>query len=310
MIRVDGIERVRVRPIEEIPSSPISIAPIQLPNSAQSTIAPAAIPDGHKPSLLRPSLTAPLVDFMYPIIRVYEEMERLVHLEILTCDRETKNSLNRLMELDKQKIEMLRQRAKDFESRDTWKVFQTVSQYIASSAAIVLGITLLGPAPVASAFLIASGGLGLLNRAVSDSGLWEWVASRFTASVELQRLVSERIDSCMVYLSTALALFGAINAYQAGALALLPDTGRDVVMNKALQILAIGNGALRFISRCGIARMEKKIQNLTQEIKNQETQMVCVRQEIQIRTPNLKRIIELSETIAENVKQAIESQHI
>lgn len=306
MLNVQRIEASRTQPLFEIPaigSEPI--LPIQPIWNGASTIAPAAPKECAFSSLFRPTLAPPLENYLLPLIKLYVANESLANLEAVNCDRDIKISLDRVQELDRQKIEDLVKEAKDAQMKSNWSVFQTVAQYIASTSAIVLGLGLFSVAPVAGAFLIASGGLGLVNRAISDVGGWQWLASRFTQDNELQHQWAERIDSCLTYISTALAIFGAIGAYHAGALALISQTGRDAAMKKALDILATASAALQAVVRFGIAKQHLRIQNQKAKIKELITLSHLEREKIHPANDNLRRFIENSEAIGQVIKQAI-----
>ena len=306
MIRVNGIERVRVNPIVEIPATAEPLKPIRCSSWAISSMAPAQ--NLSTPAAaFRPQLEPPASHYMLRIIKFYTELEKTAQLEAEICDKETKTALNRLLEIDKQKVEMIQQRAKEMVSKQSWSVFETVAQYFTSSSSIVIGMAVSGIAPAAAGFLIAAGGLGLLNRVVSDSCGWEWLVSFFTASCDLQIKIAAQIDSFCLYLSTALAIVGSIGAYQAGVLNLLIQSGRDNAAQKTIQTLSTAGSVMQISTRFGIARMDKTITDIGAELKRQQANSVCVRQEIQTSTANLRKIIDLSEKIADGIKHVIAS---
>lgn len=302
MIRVDAIKRVRVHPILELPA-PESKAALAS-TLAVSSIAPAASMEQSERTL-RPRLDPPLPHYMWDIIKFYSEMEKIAAFEGQICDKETKRSLDHLLAIDKQKLEMLQSRIEEIRSRQSWTVFETVAQYISSTSSIAIGLAVSGTVPVAGAFLIAAGGLGLVNRAVSDTGGWHWLASHLAASSELQQKIATQIDSYTVYVSTALAIAGSIGAYYAGALSMFSN--RNTALEKIMLMISYSASALQLTSRYGMARIDKKLMNISAELKNRNTDSFCCRQEIQTNTANIRKVIDLSEKIAECIKRAIAS---
>jgi hypothetical protein len=308
MIRVDAIARVRPKPVIEISSIVEAPTAIRCPSPVFSTIAPAQ--KTSTPATFRPQLALPAPHYMYGIIKFYSEMEKSAQLEGQICDRETKASLDRLMEIDKQKVEMFRQRAKELESKQSWSVFETVVQYITSSSSIMIGVAICGMTPVAGGLLIAAGGLGLLNRAISDLGGWELLASQFTASWELQAKISEQIDTYCFYISTALSVAGSIGIYHAGAFKLLSFAGRNKALQKSIQIIGFATGCMQAVARVGLAVLIRRSDIINSDLKRYETYSVSARQSIHTNTASLRRIIELSEKIGESIKHAIASSAI
>jgi hypothetical protein len=307
MIRVDAREPVHIRPVLEVSST---AGPTRLSQFTRSTIAPCVSKEVGASSVFRPVLCPPEPHFIWGIMRVYQEMESLALKESVLCERDTKAALDRLIELDKKKVEMFADQAKKLESRRSWAIFETVAQYITSCSSIIIGLSISGVVPVAGGFLIAAGGLGLLNRAISDSGGWEWLLSRFTASCDLQIKIASHIDSTLVYLSTALSICSAIGAYHAGALSMFYAASRNEVMNKALQTISTAGSFLQATTRFNIAKQDRNILRIGANLKIAQSNSFSARQEIQTHTANLRKIIELSEKISEIVKESINSSII
>lgn len=304
MIRVDARESAHISPILEVSSV---AKPASSSHVSQSTIAPCQLKEAWSSSIFRPMLCPPERHFLLGIMQFYQEMDALAQKESAICEKETKAALDHLLEIDKKKVEMFTDHANRVEAKHSWAVFETVAQYIASSSSIIIGLTISGVVPVAGGFLIAAGGLGLLNRAISDSGGWEWLASRFTASCDLQIKIASQIDSTLVYLSTALSICSAVGAYHAGALSIFYTAGRNEVMNKALQSISTAGSFLQAVTRFGIAKQDRHILQIGANLKITESSSFCARQEIHAHTANLRKVIELSEKISENIKQAIDS---
>lgn len=257
------------------------------------------------PALLKPWANTSETHYMLPIIDLYREMQRLAHREFDCCDRDTNGALERLMSIDKKKIEIFRERCKDCESQKKWSAYETLAQYIASTSGILLGAGLLSSAPIAGVFLIAGGGLGLANRVFSDAVGWNCIASRVTASKELQRKYAERIDLCFIYLSTAMAMAGTAGAYHASALTRLFARDPRGMLNKTVKIWTLAGTSLQIIAKIGKAWLDQNIGKLNSDIIKFESDSVSARQEIHATSANLWKILELSEKIGECIKDCI-----
>jgi hypothetical protein len=309
MIRVDAIQPARVYRIDEISPSAAPSAPI-LPIRYSSSTIEIAAPAEKETSRIRPKLKEPEkpeIHFMLPLLRIQSEMERLQQKEGAVCEIETTAAMERMQALNVKRMELLRNHAQAIASKQSWSALQTVAQYVASVSSIVLGAAIVSIAPVASWFLIASGAIGLLNRAMTDTGGWQWIVSRFTASKEQQIKIAEWIDSTAVYLSMALSVCGAIGAYQAGAFSLLTQTGRDAIMNKIMQIVTLSSGALQAVSRLGIAQAERNVSYFKAALKESEAASFQAREDVQANVGHLRKMIEITEAISDAVKSAINS---
>lgn len=309
MIRVEGIEPTRIRPILEVPSvsQATPYVPISLP-AISSSIAPAAKTQEESiVSPFRPSIKEENAHYMKEVFRFYSEMERLAQMECKLGDLESRAKLDQLMEIDKKRAEMMRDRANEIQSKKTWSALGTIAQYLASASSIAIGITILGAAPIAGGFLIASGVLGLINRFVSDSIGWESIVARFTKSQELQVQYAQRIDSVLVYTSTILSIASTIGAYYAGALGLAYSGGKDKLLGLAVQAISYSGTVAQWASRLGVGNLDYTINNISAELKTQEANQVSIQQEIHVTTDNMRRILELSQKISETIKYAIAS---
>jgi len=308
MIRVDGISPISRKPDIEILPVPSPAIPLQAPLAATSSITPSSEIFHSTP--LRPQLAAPDTHYMYAIFKFYKEMERLAGIESQTCDRETKIALDHLKEIDKQKIELVHKHSEEIKLRGSWSYLEIVAQYITSSSSFFIGLALSSTVPIAGGFLIAAGGLGLINRAMSDSGMWEWLVSRFTASFDLQIKIASQIDTCTYALSILLSIASTVGLYNAGVLNMLSFSRRDKILEKSIQVIGSAGTAMQVITRLGGATVDRAAKNIEANIKLMEKNSFSARQQITASTANLRKIIDLSEKISECIKQIIHSSPI
>ena len=302
---VCAIQRIYSRRIEEIETdTELAFSPLPMPTA--STITAARAPDQPMASAFRPQLSPPRPYYMWTLVQIGQKMEAIVQKEGINCERDTQASLNRLLAFDRERIEVLQKTAQELSTKESWSVWQTVAQYVATASSIMLGLTVFGASPVAGALLVAAGGLGLLNRAISDSGGWKWLVSYFNASYDLQLKISEGIDSTLTYLSMAMAMAGALGAWHAGAWA-LSAANRDAAMNRTLQVILFYSAFVQQSVRIGISRSEQKSDHLKSDLQVISTHAALARQQIKLDTQQFRNLIELSEEINERLHSLISS---
>ena len=279
--------------------------------SCQSTIAPCsaiASAISLRPQLAAPESCEPMIAssyYMPDLIQLILRMEQIVQQEGRVCDADTQNSLNSLLAIDKARFEAMQKLSNDLTSRQTWSDWQNVAQYVACISSIIVGANICGISPGAGLLIIAGGIAGLTNRAVSDSGGWEWLAKRFTASVDLQHKIAHGIEITLSSVALLTAFSGTLAAWHTGILAI--NEGRDALMNYALPTVLVIGGALQSFIQLGIAYKDRNIAYFNAEIKTHEVSATTTRQEIRSKSQEFRDLINLSEKIDELVRDAISS---
>jgi hypothetical protein len=249
---------------------------------------------------------------MIGLLQAHKETERLTAKNTRLFETDVNADLKNIEKLSIEKHEALKRAAEEIENRDTWDVLVNVAQYIGSASSIVLGIaciaTGVGTAP--GALLIASGGLGLLNRVMHDTHGWESVVAWFTESKELQTKIANKIEMGMFLLSLGLGLAGGIWAYSAGAFTAVAEGGRQTFMTKAGQAIALSGAFMGAGSKVGGSIVERRIAHLQARIREIDTQMTTNHQKTYQTSSDAEKMTDFNQTISDEVAKSISASQI
>jgi major membrane immunogen (membrane-anchored lipoprotein) len=246
-------------------------------------------------------------DFMWDLFRLEAAFNQLAKNHFEIASRDANDQLKELDSISCQKKELLRQKADELASQHKWNIIQNVAQYISSTSAIVLGLSVISAAHAAGWFLLAAGGLGLFNRISSDTGAWRWAASHFTSSHESAAKLSRQIERGAEFTALAIAVIGMINAYHLGALAW---QGRDLFMSKLLQAVTFASVAISAAARLGIALSDKKAASAKADLKEKEGRAVSIRIDLRQNTDEIVHFNDIAAAIDAAIKQAILSRPV
>jgi hypothetical protein len=239
---------------------------------------------------------------MLNIIETYQEMERLVRSEMRSYAQETQSALDGWMRIDHEKFTLWEQNENDFDIKKTCKVFENAFHYITTVSTIIAGLAISSAAPVTAVFLVAAGGLGLLNRTLSNAGGWKWLASRFTASQELQSKIAVQIDTCLT-VSAVLCSFASIaNLYQTGTVRIL---AAGLEYRKVWQAISLTSWVVQSVFWLGYKIIDSKLTHINARLKQLETEGSLRQQEILHPTDNITQLMQLSENINQCIQQYI-----
>lgn len=272
---------------------------------SSSNTKPPAVPQ-FKPQLPPPAKPA-TENFLIGVVNFQQENQRVTSKDAKLFEKDAKADLAKIDQLTAEKAEAVKRASEELEARKTWDVLSNVAQYIASASAIVLGITCVatgvGTAP--GALLIASGGLGLLNRVMHDTHGWEAVVSWFTESKELQAKIAAKIEMGTFLLSLGLGLAGGIWASSAGAFSAIAEGGRKALMTKTGQAIAMGGAFLGAGTKLGSSVLERRIAHLHAQIREIETQMTTRNHTTYQKTTDTQNMLETNQSVTEEVSKGI-----
>lgn len=302
-----GIGRGVGAPVE-LPYTPIS--PI-LPQPNSSSISSAkAEPLTTSP---RPQLAAPppRKNFMIGLIDAHRETERLIGQHTELFERQTQTDLAEAERLSQEKERLLQEAAQETAHGETWGVLGTVSQYILSSTTIVIGAACIatGAGTVPGALLIASGGLGLMDRVVKDAYGWENVAAWFTQSEELQIKIAERIETGIFLVSLGLGLAGAVGAYSSGALK-AAELGRHAIVKKVGTAIGIAGGAAAASAQLGGSIVQRRLAHMHAKKRELEAAETANHQTLSDSASDAEKMIELGQETGSELSKAISAIQI
>ncbi len=298
------------------PLKPLAPAPLGLASDPISKIEPAPLP--FPPELLtplyRPELSAPNIDpnrnIMYDLFEVHKKTEEQASRGTKILKWQIDSDMADIERLTLEKQQALEKHAKEVKTKNTWGILGKIAQYITSAATIVFGIACIatGVGSAAGALLIASGGLGLASRVMTDTGAWHAVVKWFTKSEELQLKLAQRIDMGLFFLSLGLGLAGGILALHSGAFAALRGVGPEAIAQKASQILALAGGTSTAVTRVGEAASDNKVKKLDALLKLDEGGIFLDYEKMNENTKSSVRMVETSTSILDVIKEAISSR--
>jgi hypothetical protein len=278
-------------PLDEFDED-LKSAPFVPPLQRASTIQPA-------------NIYLELIDLYRTEERQTGVKARISSLEISRITAEDEKT-----EIEKQKA--LASYAEDMKERDTWGILGTVAQYIASAATITLGLAFIttGVGVVPGYLLVASGGLGLANRILTDTGGWEAIIGWFTESEELQMEIAKWIDISMFSVTAALALAGGIWGYQVGAFGAASAPGVDNLLEKASTGIGLASGAMSCTARIGKAVTEKRMYDILAALKIMNSQTTLNNEQITETLKGMEKVIRDNQSVLDVVQEGIEASRV
>jgi hypothetical protein len=276
-----GINSPSNSPLLEPPSVPCGISSASSITQASKT----------KPvPIHRPAIEEPQVNIMIPLMALSEKMgdSRNRQLDIQSEEHITFRSNIDQLEL-KVQTEM-DQMKKESNSRGTWDTLFTISQYLISAGAIVVGATMVG---LPAALLIASGVIGIGNRVLQDTNLLKSAVEWYTKSAELQRKITQNIEMGAFILQMGLGLAGGFAA----------GIGAEYARNIALGLNLFGAGA-----KVGSEYYKKRLADINSDLTKTRYQITSNNEAISQSTRDAAKLLEAPEI--ELMKNAIRDQAV
>ena len=144
--------------------------------------------------------------YLISLQNTYESVNRqYIALE----SAEITSDLEELQKLNGEKIEALKQHAIQVNSASTWDSIKNVASYFAFATSSLVGLSACSNLTL-SIILVSSGVVGLVNKVLSDTGVWKSIAGYFVKEAETQEKVARYADNSFTIISTGLGLFNVI----------------------------------------------------------------------------------------------------
>ena len=284
---------------------PKPLTPIAAPPglSPLSSIRPA---DKETPiPQLRPALSAPK-NVMYDLIASHQETERLANKSAANFDADVTKNMADINRLSAEKEEALEREAEAAKARATWSTLSNVAQYITGAGAITLGFAIGG---LPGLCMGLAGGIGITNRVVHDTQLLKAGVEWYTKSNELQRKITNHIEMGAFFLQMGLGLAGGVIAWHTGALAGAQVSG-DIIKDKLASILTGAGGVISAGSQVGSGYYQKKLAYLQAEMRDIDTRTTLDHQAMYHDSAQMTKMIELTQTQAEEMKKSIHALEV
>ena len=291
-----------------------SITP-SLPIPAGIADTPSSIGRAEEASLKafhHPQLSLPKnYHYMCDLISMHQGVERVVSRDIELFKEHSAQDRATLDRLEQEKNDAIRKYAQDTAARDTWSVWATVAQMMASGASIVSGVAIVSNAPLAAAVLIASGAIGLGNRVMQDTGGWQKIANWWSHSIDDQRKTAERLQMYTAYTSLGVGLAGGVFSLSNGALsAAAAEITKTTAASKLLSAIQYGGTTLNASFQLGRSFTDKRMSDLQEKMLRIDLQMENTRMDVSQQTLDAKNLIETDQAIATELQKAIAQSEI
>jgi hypothetical protein len=150
--------------------------------------------------------------YLRAILKMQMIVEEISASEVRHHSTEIKLSMEEYDRLNAKKTEQIRQHALALQEQENCSFFCDIVNYFLTATTLVLGTVLVatGVAATAGFFLIAAGGLGLLDRIARDTGAYTTIVAYFTKSRQIQENVASWISSAVLFATIGMGLYGGI----------------------------------------------------------------------------------------------------
>jgi len=266
--------------------------PIQIP-APQGLSSVSSIDSAQRKEVVpqhRPLIEEPQINIMIPLTALTQKLDqsRNRQAELIGADVKL---LQEEREIHEEEVKSkLNKIAEDAKSAGTWETAVNVSQYALGLAAIGVGATLGGwPAYL----LIASGVVGIGNRAIHDTNILQSGLEWYSKSEEVQKRVSQNIEMGFFTLQMGLGLAGGFAA----------GVGTPLSNSLSTGFALFGGGA-----RVGADFYNKKLSDTNSALTRTRYQITANNQTIDQYAKDASKMIENSEI--EVMRNAIRSQEV
>ena len=280
--------------VEELqPETSIQVPLVNRPQYTDSTIQAVEKTDAPTP-LFRPKLENPAL----MATRCFLNSEKSAAKQAQFFDSEIATDLATVDRLSDEKEAAIRDFVEKEKTRKSWGMLTTIFQYLASAAAIFLGIAAIATGQVLPGVLMIVGAGGsLAHRMAVALDVYQKIAGWFTKSVEVQNKIARRIEMVAFAGTLITSLIGGIVAFNAGA------------FGNATEKLAQSVQAGTTLMSAGLRLKEGYLQKRITEVQVQAQQLGLkidqAHQNIDGNSMYAKKMAENLERIASQLKQII-----
>jgi hypothetical protein len=288
---------------------PMPLAPIPAPpglsphSSIKAVDAEITLPQ-HRPSLQAPK------NIMCSLLAMHNETERLTARHATQFEADVKKTMAEIDDLSIKKDEAIQNEADLVKTRETWSALATIAEYITGIAAIILGTAIYAVAAVPGALIIAAGAIGTTNRVIHDTHVLKTFVEWYTKSVDLQKKITNFVETSAFFLQLGLGLAGGIGAWKAGAFAAANAASANDIVQKFSSIVAPASGVVSAGATVGTKIYEKRISDANATIKELDCDISTGNHSITKESGKINRDIEDTESEVEVIRRAIKNLEV
>ncbi len=288
---------------------PMPLSPVLAPPglSPHSSIGPVdkevAIPQ-HRPALSSPK------HIMCSLLAMHNETERLTARNASQFELDVNRSMADIERLSAEKDEAIKTEAEAIKSRATWSALSTIAEYITGVAAIILGFAVYAVAAIPGALIMTAGFVGTANRVAHDTHILHACVEWYTKSAELQKKITNFVETSAFFLQMGLGLAGGIGAWKVGAFAAMNAASGTDVVQKIASVITPASSLASAGTKIGIKFHEKRISDALAQLKELDCDMTTDNQYLTKETGKISRTIEETESQVEVIRKAIKTLEV
>jgi hypothetical protein len=298
---------VAVEPIIYVPLRPVlAPATVDLEDGEQIAIEKFLT----EATMIAESDAEPVVKEAYLkiVLKLHNLVEEVAAKHMSHISRQIKLDSAELEVMNAKKTEEIRKHVMEASKETTWSFLSKIMNYFLSAVTVVLGSVLVasGVGATAGAFLIAAGGLGLLNSVANDTGAYQAIASYFSKSKETQERIASWITTFVLFATIGLGMTGGIMTAVSSATEAVRATMTGVDAAKKLEI-AIGLASAGVA--VGKANSDKNTAMVQKSLQLIEGRIFLMKQALQKNASEVKNTIQMLQAITNQTRQAITAFH-
>lgn len=242
--------------------------------------------------------------YLKVVLKLHALAEEVAGSHIGHISKQIRQDSAELEQLNLKKTEEIRKHVLEVSKDSTWSFLSNIFQYFLSTATIVLGGILVGTGvgATAGAFLIAAGGLGLLDRVAKDTGAYIAIASYFTKSLEMQQRIANWITTTILFATIGLGVTGGIMSSLSTGIEVARNSMTAVDAAKKVEI-AIG------LASAGVAvgktHSDKQTAQIQKSLQLIEGRIFLMKQDLQRWGSEAKNTISMMQAISTQTRQSI-----
>jgi len=238
------------------------------------------------------------------VIELHNMAQEVASSHITHISKQIRADSAELEQLNLKKTAEIRKHILESEKDSTWSFLSNIMQYFLSAATIVLGGIMVGTGvgAVAGAFLIAAGGLGLLDRIAKDTGAYVAIAGYFSKSKQIQEKIASWIATTVLFVTIGLGITGGIMSSF--------STGLDAARASLTAVDAAKKAEIAIgLASAGVAVGKTNSDNNTAQIQKSlqliEGRIFLMKEDLRRNGSEAKNTISMMQAITTQAKQTV-----
>ncbi len=277
--------------------APSSYYPVQNSQSpvvlSPSSISSSTISDSDK---IKPKTASSLNAHLFIILFV-KKNDELNKEELLEESLHFDKSLNNLKKENAEKEKELSELAKRVVDASTWNTLKEGSFYFANAAFLIGGLS--AGSTVTVIALTAGGTVALVNKVVTDTGLWQSLASYFTSDVDSQKSFSDTMSAILSWGSSIASVGGIVGGW------FYPGTFAGASLETLKGAGYFASSISTAVTGCKSSLSNSKVAETEKVLLDQETIRSSHKRSVEESCTNIESISDNSEKLVSKVESIL-----